>query len=42
MATPQALFSRSHEEHEGCEEHEGALPDTKMPLVSFASFVFFV
>ena len=39
---PQALSSRSHEDHEGSEEHEGANSEAQPPFVSFASFVIFV
>jgi hypothetical protein len=41
MAAPQALSFR-HEEQEGSEEHQGADWPVKPPLVSFASFGFFV
>jgi hypothetical protein len=37
-----AGIALSHEEHEGSEEREGASSEAKLPLVSFAFFVFFV
>jgi hypothetical protein len=41
-AAPQALFSSSHKDHEGSEEHEDASSEGQPPFVSFASFVIFV